>query len=64
MSQPEHDTKEIDSCMSCPMRADMRPHPDVCSHWGSPEGNQLGRFERLPTWCPIEKKPLLLKVVR
>ncbi len=20
----------------------MRPHSDVCSHWGSPEGNQLG----------------------
>ncbi len=61
----DHDTKEIDSCARCPMRADMRPHPDVCAHWGSPEGNQLlNWFEPLPTWCPIKKKPLLLKVVR
>jgi len=81
----EHDTKEINSCMSCPMRVDMRqrvplasqpdmdaffgrqealPVHDICSHWGAPEGNQLTTVRPPPEWCPIGKKPLLLKVVR
>jgi hypothetical protein len=82
----EHDTKEIDSCMSCPLRVDMRqrvplasqpemdaffgrqeqavPSNDLCSHWGSPPGNRLTSVRPPPEWCPVRKKPLLLRVVR
>ncbi len=55
-----HETKEISGCMSCPMF--VRDY-SFCTHWGSPEGNQVGRFEsKPPEWCPIRRKPLLLKI--
>jgi hypothetical protein len=82
----EHDTKEIDSCMSCPAEGGHEaacavgeparedaffgrqeqavPSNDLCSHWGSPPGNRLTSVRPPPEWCPVRKKPLLLRVVR
>jgi hypothetical protein len=66
MTEPSIDTKEIDSCTSCPMYVRMRyvakGMSGICSHWGSPEGNNVASLTP-PKWCPIRKKPLLLKVI-
>lgn len=68
MTASEQETKEIDSCLICPMafRDNYGPMASgyvICTHWGSPQGNTIpGR--KPPEWCPIEKRPLLLKVVR
>ncbi len=55
-----YETKEIYGCMNCPMF--FRDY-SICTHWGSPEGNRVNHFEsKPPEWCPIRKKPLLLKI--
>jgi hypothetical protein len=62
----EHDTKEIESCQSCPMSTQLsryEGYASICTHWGSPEGNRVTTYAP-PDWCPLRKKPLLLQVIR
>jgi len=60
-TETETETKEIDSCLSCPMLFAERY---ICTHWGSPEGIRLDSFVRKPpVWCPLRSKSLLLKVI-
>lgn len=57
----------LEGCVGGCVLFESSEHGNMCNHPDAPEWNEVdwskwNEYERIPEWCPLRKKPLVISI--